>query len=496
MNRRIFLIVSAVLLIGCTTPFQKAIMKGDDAKLRSMIEAGYDVNRTGTGTDFGERPLFTAASVSNLRAAQILLDSGADVNGTHGHRYRVNFTPLVPAAWWGYADMVDLLLKAGADPNLGGDYAPLLAAVCVPSNNWDNPPHKEVVRILLRHGASPNISRRIEEWKMNATPLSCAVRKGDAEVVRLLLEHGAEVDQQALSEAEVPGRSLMKRLLTPSPAEPASAHAAPLPPTPAAKPPRSPSPLSPTFRSGPRPDDFALVVGIQGYKDLPDARFAERDAQAVASHMQALGIPQRHIIHLSGSDASYISLKKYLESWLPRNAKSASRVFFYFSGHGAPDAKTGEAYLVPWDGDPNFLEDTAYPLKRLYASLEKLEAGEILVALDACFSGAGGRSVLAKGARPLVTQVELGKVPEGGLTLLTAASSDEITTTLEEEGHGIFTYFFLKGLNGEAKDRQGSITAASLYDYLKPRVQDEARLQNREQTPTLATKTGMVLRGN
>lgn len=210
--------------------------------------------------------------------------------------------------------------------------------------------------------------------------------------------------------------------------------------------------------------------------------------------MRALGIPPRHIIHLSGPKASYISLKKYLESWLPRNVKPTSRVFFYFSGHGAPNINTGQAYLVPWDGDPSFLEDTAYPIERLYKSLNKLNAKQIFIALDACFSGAGGRSVLADGARPLVTKVDLGKIPGGKISLLTAASGNEITTTLKQEGHGIFTYFLLQGLNGAAKDSQGRITVKSLYRYLKPKVQDEARLQNREQTPTVSYKSDVVLR--
>ncbi len=58
----------------------------------------------------------------------------------------------------------------------------------------------------------------------------------------------------------------------------------------------------------------------------------------------------------------------------------------------------------------------------------------------------------------------------------------------------MFTYFFLNGLNGAAKDAKGRITAKSLYRYLKPKVQDEARRQNREQTPTVQHKTDVVLR--
>ena len=75
-------------------------------------------------------------------------------------------------------------------------------------------------------------------------------------------------------------------------------------------------------------------------------------------------------------------------------------------------------------------------------------------------------------------------VPQG-LTMFAASSGEQITSTLEEKGPGTFTYYFIKGLSGEAKDSAGRITAKALYDYLKPRVQDEARLQNREQEPAL-----------
>lgn len=255
-----------------------------------------------------------------------------------------------------------------------------------------------------------------------------------------------------------------------------------------------PSPVMAKYKAAPREDDFALVIGIENYATIPKAEFAERDAAAVLSHIEAMGVPRRNIIHLAGSQAGFTSFKKYLESWLPRNVKPTSRVFFYYSGHGAPDPKTGEAFLVPWDGDPSFLSDTAFPVKRLYKDLAALPAAEVVVALDACFSGAGGRSVLAEGARPLVTHVDMEKGPGGKLSLLTAASASEITTTHKESSHGIFTYFLLKGLNGEAKDAAGHITAKSLFGYLQPHVQDEARRQNREQTPAFFADNPVILR--
>ena len=243
----------------------------------------------------------------------------------------------------------------------------------------------------------------------------------------------------------------------------------------------------PSYRAAENPADFAIVVGIEDYASLPRADFAERDAEAVRKHLLALGYPQRNIIFLTGHLASRTSIEKYVESWLPLHITADSKVFLYFSGHGAPDLKTGEAYLIPWDGDPSFLENTGYPVKRLYERMANLKAKEVLVAMDACFSGAGGRSVLPKGARPLVMKIATAAVPQN-LTVFAAATGEQITSTLEDQGHGTFTYYFLKGLSGGAKDASGRVMTQALYDYLKPKVQDAARLQNRDQEPVLHTQ--------
>ena len=234
------------------------------------------------------------------------------------------------------------------------------------------------------------------------------------------------------------------------------------------------------------PHAFAIVVGVEQYShDLPAAQFAARDAQAMKNHLVALGYPERNIKLLLGSRAVRSALEAYLEEWLPRNVKEGDRVFFYFSGHGAPDPASGQAYLVPWDGVPNFLDRTAYPLKKLYAGLNSLKAGQVVVVLDACFSGAGGRSVLAQGTRPLVVQADISAILNPKLVLFAASLGNEVTATLADQGHGIFTYYFLKGLGGEARSSAGVVTMRGLYQYLKPKVQDAASLQNRDQTPVL-----------
>lgn len=245
----------------------------------------------------------------------------------------------------------------------------------------------------------------------------------------------------------------------------------------------------PGRKPGPqRAHDFALIVGIEKYQNAPDTTYAERDATTMKLYMESMGVPEENVILLTGARATRTGIAKYLEEWLPKNADADSRVYFYYAGHGAPEPESGTAFLLPWDGDPAFLSTTAYPLPRLYEKLQALPAKEVVVMLDSCFSGAGGRSVIAKGARPLVLNVTQGARIGGKLSVLTASSASEITGSLEEQGHGMFTYYLLKGIGGGADfDRDGHLSLSELIGYVEKNVQRAARRQNREQTPQLQT---------
>ncbi|MBU4037606.1 MAG: caspase family protein, partial [Proteobacteria bacterium] len=172
------------------------------------------------------------------------------------------------------------------------------------------------------------------------------------------------------------------------------------------------------------------------------------------------------------------------------NVEKGSTVFVYYSGHGAPNPRTGDAFLVPYDGDPSFINQTGYSLKRMYEALGKLPAKEIVVALDSCFSGAGGRSVLAEGARPLVMNLQSSFAISGNIKVMAASSGNQISSTYKEKGHGLFTYFMLKGIkNEDVVKPDGTIAVSDLYDYIKPQVERIARKQyNNEQTPQLIGK--------
>lgn len=238
-----------------------------------------------------------------------------------------------------------------------------------------------------------------------------------------------------------------------------------------------------------RKNAYAIVIGIERYRQkLPQADFAIHDARIMAEYLtKALGVPEENLVTLLGDHATKTDLEKYLDGWLPNRVERDDSVFIYYAGHGAPNPKTGEAYIVPYDGDPTYIETTGYSMKRLHETLAKLQSKEVIVMLDSGFSGAGGRSVLGKGMRPVGFSIEGPRLAAGKTTVLASAFGDQVSGTYEAKGHGLLTYFFLKGLQGEGDlDKDGKIELGELFDYLKPQVERTARREfNNEQTPQL-----------
>ena len=131
----------------------------------------------------GTTPLHRAVHRNDLKAAQSLIRSGADVNAVN--RYGV--PPLSLAATNGNAAMLELLLKAGAKPDAmqsEGETALMTAArTGIPA----------AVTTLLAHGADVNAK---ESWR-GQTALMWAAAEGHAETIQVLLEAGAQINARS-----------------------------------------------------------------------------------------------------------------------------------------------------------------------------------------------------------------------------------------------------------------------------------------------------------
>jgi len=345
------------------------------------------------------------------------------------------------------------------------------------------------VKALIDQGADVN-----QAGKGGATALAYAVIAGHRDVAGLLIEKGADIDLalEGCARFKQPYQARCKKALSEFKAgkdQPQTARPTlPEPSRESVSVAKSDVDLLPAIKTKSNRNAYAVVIGVEQYRQkLPRADFAASDASLVSEYLaKVMGVPEKNIVTLINENATKSDFEKNIERWLPNNSEKDSSVFIYFSGHGAPNAKTGDAYLVPYDGDPAYIAETGYSLDRLYNALGRLEVKEIVVVVDSCFSGAGGRSVLAKGVKPLVMSVSLPAIRKN-MTVLTASAGNQISSAYDEKGHGLFTYFFLKGIKENSTVApDGSLKLDVLFGYLKPEVERIARKQyNNEQTPQL-----------
>ncbi|MDA8753580.1 caspase family protein [Candidatus Marinimicrobia bacterium] len=182
-----------------------------------------------------------------------------------------------------------------------------------------------------------------------------------------------------------------------------------------------------------------------------------------------------------------MSSKRFFQKngWLAKHSNKKSDIFIFYAGHGAPNIETGTSYLIPYDIDPNY-STTGYSLDKLYNNLGNVKSKSITVILDACFSGGTRENQsLLSNARPVYIEVQKGNIPSN-IIVFTAASGKEISSGYKQKSHGIFTYYFLKGLKGEADSNEDKkISNLEMYNYLGENVLIQARRIGREQNPQL-----------
>lgn len=226
---------------------------------------------------------------------------------------------------------------------------------------------------------------------------------------------------------------------------------------------------------------FAVIIGNESYKEVSKVPYALNDAQIFASYCKrTLGLPQKNIKIYK--DATYGTMLSAIEN-IQEIAKAYSgkiSVIFYYAGHGIPDETSREAFLLPVDANGRNMA-ACYPIRQLYRELENLNAKQVVVFLDACFSGAqrgNGMLALARGVAIAAKE----EMPQGNMVVFSAASADETAYPYQEKEHGLFTYYLLKKLN----ETKGDVTLGELESYICEKVAQESVVTNgKSQTPTV-----------
>ena len=239
----------------------------------------------------------------------------------------------------------------------------------------------------------------------------------------------------------------------------------------------------------PSRDRAALIIGVETYASAPSADFAARDAQMFADYArEKLGILDNNIKVLTDTGATETEVLRALKVWLPKAVKpDTTDLYVFYAGHGMPTADGTSAYLVPYDGDIQLLEDTAISRKRFFDEISATKPRSATFFFDNCYSGATRSEQQLLAARPLTIKVEETDVPENYL-VFAAGETDQIAGVEPEVKHGRFSYFVFKGLEGEADANQdGKITAGELQKYVRESV---GRFSAGSQTPTMLGDAG------
>jgi len=231
--------------------------------------------------------------------------------------------------------------------------------------------------------------------------------------------------------------------------------------------------LNPTIRRvKPNGNAIALIVGVAEYEKTAGAEYADRDAQVFYDYANLkLGIPQDRIQTLINDKADVVGLLSGINKWLKRSVKRGeSDVYIFFAGHGLASDDGDTAYLIPYDGAPDFLERTAISRDEVFREVSSVNPRSVTVFLDTCYSGdTRGETRLIAG-RPLSIKLQEQSLPKG-FTVLTAAGGDQIAKPLKEAQHGMFSYFLMKGMEGGADtNSDNQITARELHTYVRENV--------------------------
>ena len=249
----------------------------------------------------------------------------------------------------------------------------------------------------------------------------------------------------------------------------------------------------------------AVILGNHDYgSPVPDVDYAANDADAMRRFViEQLGYRVGNIIDLR--DASQSALIATFGNRDDHRGKlwrlvraGRSDVTVFYSGHGVPGLRNRKGYLLPVDADPDAVELNGYPLNDLLNNLAKLKTRSMTVYIDACFSGESPKGMLIQAVSGLSIEARM-PTANTGMTVITAATGDQVASWDKKAKHGLFTKHLLDALAGAADkgdygNGDGKVTVGEVKRYLDDEMTYAAqRNYGRVQSATIKGDANTVL---
>jgi uncharacterized caspase-like protein len=231
-------------------------------------------------------------------------------------------------------------------------------------------------------------------------------------------------------------------------------------------------------------DKWALVVGINQFRSGHNLHFAASDAKSFADYLiENAGFAPDHVKLLTDRDASRLNIIKAIgEDWLPRRVDEDDLVVIYMGTHGSSDKSDiiGSNYLITSDTEGGALYSTAIPTQDFLRIIRtRIPARNVVLVLDACFSGAAQTDERAGWAQG----IDADEIFAGTKQVVICSSAPgEVAFEAPELRAGVFTHFLADNL--KSSDR---ITIKESFDKASQQVIEHT---HGNQHPILKTKPG------
>ena len=253
-----------------------------------------------------------------------------------------------------------------------------------------------------------------------------------------------------------------------------------------------------TIKKKQETDAVAIIIGIQNYKKIPKSNYSNDDARVFSEYAnKVLGIKQQNIKMLIDDEADNAEIYRAFQNWLPLKVKkNKTDIYVFYSGHGLPSDDGNSLYFLPHGADRDFISKTAINQNEIIAALQLIQPNSVTMFIDSCYSGLTrtGDALLAS-ARPIAIKAKNVDYPTN-FTVISASSPEQISWSSAELKHGIFSYYLMKGMEGDAdENKDGKITVGEMQSYLADMVAKQAMTMNRKQVPQLTGDANRVLVG-
>lgn len=249
-------------------------------------------------------------------------------------------------------------------------------------------------------------------------------------------------------------------------------------------------------------DAIAVIIGNQKYKNAPEVKYALHDAVTIKNYLiKTFGYREGNIIFIENATQAdfnaVFGIKGNPQGKLFNYVKpEKSDVFIYYSGHGAPDPESQKGYFVPVDTDPSLIHFNGYSVSTFYENIGLVPYKSLQVVLDVSFSGATEEGMLIKNISPVFIKTENKVLNDDKAVIFTATSEEQIASWYPEKFHSLFTYYYLKGIQGAADlNNDKRIDVKEMSQFLKEKVSYEARtLGDRMQTPEIHGQLDFIIK--